>query len=52
MAMDKKYYIPRMLEVMNKISGGLWDLHSRPRVPHLSSKTVIGPSIKKFLEEM
>ena len=49
---EKKYYIPRMLEVMNSISGWMRDLHSRPRVPHLSSKTVIGPSIKKFLEEM
>lgn len=51
-AIDKKYYIPRMLEVMNNISWWLRDLHSRPRVPSLSSKTVIGPSIKKFIEEM
>jgi tRNA U34 5-methylaminomethyl-2-thiouridine-forming methyltransferase MnmC len=27
-------------------------LDARPRVPHLSSKTVVGPSIKKFLEKM
>lgn len=51
-AIDKKYYLPRMLEVMNSITWWLRDLHSRPRVPHLSAKTVIGPSIQRFLGEM
>ena len=49
---EKQYYIPRMLEVMTSISWGMRDLNSRPRVPHLSSKTVIGESIKKFLGNM
>lgn len=50
--LDETYYIPRMLEVMTSISWWLRDLHSRPRIPHLSGKTVIGPSIQKFIGEM
>ncbi len=50
--LDKKYYIPRMLEVMDAISGGLRDMSDRPRVPSLNSKTVIGESVTKFLSKM
>ena len=49
--MEKKYYVPRMLETMNKITGdgNLRDIHQRNRVPRMDSKTVITPSIQRRL---
>jgi hypothetical protein len=51
--MEQKYYIPRMIDIMNTITGEgkLRNLHQRKNLPHMDSKTVITPSIQGRLGE-
>lgn len=50
---ENTYYIPRMLEVMNKITGEdkRRNIHQRKNLPHIDQKTVITPSVEKRLAE-
>ncbi|MEI7478447.1 MAG: hypothetical protein WCJ81_08500 [bacterium] len=42
-SMEEKYYIPRMLDTMNKISGDgrMWTINTRNYLPHIDNRTVI-----------
>jgi uncharacterized protein YdcH (DUF465 family) len=48
---ETKYYVARMLDIMNKISGeeNLWKLHTRKNLPSIDNKTVITPTIQTSL---
>jgi hypothetical protein len=50
---EKDYYIPRMLEVMNKITGEgkMRDIHQRTHLPHIDPKTTITPTVQERLSE-
>ncbi len=50
-SIEKKYYVPRMLEVMNQISGEWkWrNMHDRKNLLSIDNKTVITPTIEKSL---
>ena len=51
--LGNKFYIPRMKETMNTISGEgkLWNLNTRNYLPHLDNKTVITESIEHRLSK-
>lgn len=48
-----KFYIPRMIDTMNTISGEgkLWNLNIRNNLPHLDNRTVITESIEHRLSK-
>jgi len=52
-SMEEKYYIPRMLDTMNKISGDgrMWTINTRNYLPHIDNRTVIWESIKNRLAD-
>lgn len=51
--LSNKFYIPRMKETMNAISGEgkLWNLNTRNNLPHLDNRTVITESIEHRLKK-
>ncbi len=51
--LDEDYYIPRMLDIMNKITweGKLRDINHRTNIPHIDNRAVITPSIQEKLGE-
>ena len=50
---ETKYYIPRMLDIMDKISweDSLWNINPRKNLPHIDNKTVITPTIQETLSK-